>query len=179
MQIQHSLNLRVGVSEKSLQIPSFDLGSFLIKFWREIKLWTFDNRILSYCLEAPEKIFVIWYICMIFPIKSCPSKNRHFLWNNRGKQDPASTKQKTGWTIHSFPWSYLVWKRVSLWMWSLGGSQHPFSCVLGHFRRGDDQTNEQPGDPSASLLLTSEKAVFCNNQWLWQLLSEKAMKNTF
>ena len=24
-----------------------------------------------------------------------------------------------------------------------------------------NQTNEQPGDPSASLLLTSEKAVFC------------------
>ena len=29
-------------------------------------------------------------------------------------QDPASTMQKTGWTIHSF---FLIWKRVSLWMW--------------------------------------------------------------
>ena len=35
------------------------------------------------------------------------------------------------------------------------GSQHPFSCVLGHFRHGDERTNNQPGDPSASLLLTS------------------------
>ena len=26
-----------------------------------------------------------------------------------------------------------------------------------------ERTNEQPGDPSASLLLTSEKAVFCKN----------------
>ena len=54
-----------------------------------------------------------------------------------------------------FSWSCLVWKRVSLWLWSLGGSQQPFSSVLGHFRHGDDQMNEQPGDPSASLLLTS------------------------
>ena len=36
-------------------------------------------------------------------------------------------------------------------MWSLGGRQQPFSCVLGHFRHG----HEQPGDPRASLLLTS------------------------
>ena len=26
----------------------------------------------------------------------------------------------------------------------------------------NNRRNEQPGDPSASLLLTSEKAVFCN-----------------
>ena len=70
--------------------------------------------------------------------------------------------QKTG-------WSYLVWKRVSLWMWSLGGSQQPFSCVLGHFRHGVKRTNEQSGDPSASLLLTSEKAVFCNCHFWWQV----------
>ena len=30
-------------------------------------------------------------------------------------------------------WSCLVSKRVSLWMWSPGGSQQPFSCVLGPF----------------------------------------------
>ena len=40
-----------------------------------------------------------------------------------------------------FSWSCLVWKRVSLWMWSLGGSQQPFSCVLGHFRHGDEESN--------------------------------------
>ena len=57
----------------------------------------------------------------------------------------------------------LVWKRFLPSMWSLGVSQQPFSCVLGNFPHGDDnQTNEQPGDPSASRLLTSEKAVFCN-----------------
>ena len=55
-----------------------------------------------------------------------------------------------------FSWSCLVWKRVLLWIWSLGGSQQPFFCVLGHFRHGDKRTNErQPGDPSASLPLTS------------------------
>ena len=43
--------------------------------------------------------------------------------------------QKTG-----FSWSCLFWKRVSLWMWSLGGRQQPFYCVLGHFRHDDKRT---------------------------------------
>ena len=30
------------------------------------------------------------------------------------------------------------------------------------YKHTNKQTNEQPGYPSASLLLTSEKAVFCN-----------------
>ena len=32
----------------------------------------------------------------------------------------------------------LVWKRFLPWMWSLGVSQQPFSCVLGNFPYGDD-----------------------------------------
>ena len=43
-----------------------------------------------------------------------------------------------------------------------GGSQWPFSCILDHFWQGDNRTNERPGDPRASLLLTSEKAVIWN-----------------
>ena len=64
-------------------------------------------------------------------------------------------------------WSCLVWKRILLWMWSLGGRQQPFSCVLGHFRQGDKQTNEQPGEPSASLLLTSvRRQSFAKSKWI-------------
>ena len=33
-----------------------------------------------------------------------------------------------------------------------------YGCVFGHFRRGGEKPNKQPGDPRASLLLTSEKA---------------------
>ena len=36
-----------------------------------------------------------------------------------------------------------------------GQSQQLFVCVFSHFRHGDERTTEQPGDPSASLLLTS------------------------
>ena len=36
-----------------------------------------------------------------------------------------------------------------------GRSQQLFVCVFSHFWHGDEQTNKQPGDPSASLLLTS------------------------
>ena len=55
-------------------------------------------------------------------------------------------------------------------IWSLGRSQQLFFCVFSHFRHGHEQTNErQPGDPSASLLLTSEKAVFCKMWCQWQI----------
>ena len=40
-------------------------------------------------------------------------------------------------------------------MWSLGPSQRPFSAWW--------RALNQPGDPKASLLMTSEKAVFCKN----------------
>ena len=61
------------------------------------------------------------------------------------------------------PWIHLPSSGL-VRIWSLGRSQQLFFCVFSHFRHGDDQTNEQPGDPSASLLLTSEKAVFCKNR---------------
>ena len=81
------------------------------------------------------------------------------------EQDPVSTMQKTGWTIFPLFWSGLVWKTVSPWIRSLRGSQQPFSCVLGHFWHGDDKrTTNQPADPRASLLLTSEKAVVFKGQ---------------
>ena len=68
------------------------------------------------------------------------------------KQDPVSTLQKTGWTILSLSWSCLVWKRVSLWMWSLGGSQQTFFCAFGRFRHGEDK---QTNDPASLLLVAS------------------------
>ena len=50
-------------------------------------------------------------------------------------------------------WSFLVWKRVSLWMWSLGGSSNHFPVYWAIF--GMVTNKRQPGDPRASLLLTS------------------------
>ena len=43
-------------------------------------------------------------------------------------------------------------------MWKLGDSQQSFFCAIGKL-----MATKQLGDPSASLLLTSEKAVFCKN----------------
>ena len=40
-----------------------------------------------------------------------------------------------------FSWSCLVWKSVYFWIWSLVDSHQQFSCVLGHFWYGDEQTN--------------------------------------
>ena len=49
------------------------------------------------------------------------------------------------------------------------------SCILGHFRHGEEQTLNQPDDPRASLLLTTEKAVFCNIVHHFQVLSTISM----
>ena len=63
------------------------------------------------------------------------------------------------------------WKVFCQWPRFLGRSQQPYYCVRGHFDRVTNKlTNTQPGDSSASLPLTSEKAVFCNIIWftlLW------------
>ena len=40
-----------------------------------------------------------------------------------------------------------------------------YSAIFGMVT--NDRTNKQPGDPSASLLLTSKKAVFCNLVKMW------------
>ena len=59
------------------------------------------------------------------------------------KQDPVSTMQKAGWTSHS---SFLALSglekgfTLDVITLALGGSQLPFSCVLGHFWHGDEQT---------------------------------------
>ena len=82
------------------------------------------------------------------------------------EQDPVSIMQDFVGRLFLIPG--LVWsgKGYHLWMWSLWGSQHqPFTYVLGHLRHGDNRTNEQLGDPRASLLLTSDKTVFCKNEF--------------
>ena len=50
--------------------------------------------------------------------------------------------------------SILVWKRGHMVMITMGQST-AISCVLRHFRHDDNQPTKQPGDPIASLLLTS------------------------
>ena len=55
--------------------------------------------------------------------------------------DPVSAMQKTGRTNYS---TFLVWfgleRRLTVDVISRGQStQQPFSCVLGHFRHGDEQ----------------------------------------
>ena len=79
------------------------------------------------------------------------------------------------------PWKRLAWPimpdmvlsgkgyHLCNCMWSLWGIEKPFFCALGLFRHGD---NWQPCDHSASLLLTSEKAVFCNceRKMVWKNL---------
>ena len=70
-------------------------------------------------------------------------------------QDPVSTIQKTGLTNYS---SFLGWSGP------FGAVNSHFFCVFGHFWHPDTRTTNQLGDPSASLLSSSEKAVSCNSR---------------
>ena len=95
------------------------------------------------------------------------SKKRKF------EQGPVSTMQETDSTNYS---SFLVWSGLEK-SFTFGcdrsqGALNSHLCVLGHFQHGDTQpkkqTNEQPGVPSESLILTkSEKAGCCNSVLLW------------
>ena len=70
------------------------------------------------------------------------------------KQDPVSTMQKTGWTIHSpFLVLFGLKKNFTLDVITRGQATTIFLCI-GPFSAWS-RTTEQPGDPRASLLLTS------------------------
>ena len=61
---------------------------------------------------------------------------------------------------------FMVWSGMELW--SLGCSQQPFSCIQGNLGMvTTKRTNKQPSDPRASLLLSSEKAVFAKSGFLY------------
>ena len=62
--------------------------------------------------------------------------------------------------IIPFSWSNVVWKRISHWMWTFWGSQKRFSCVLGHFRHGDNRTTNR-----LILMQTCSWPVWEGNLW--------------
>ena len=82
------------------------------------------------------------------------------------KQGPVSTMQKTSWTIHS---SFLVLpgleKGFTLDVITRGAvnNHSPMYLAIFSMVTTNDQTTKQASGPSKSLLLTSEKAVFCNS----------------
>ena len=91
--------------------------------------------------------------------------------NRTTEQDPVSTMQKTGLTNSSLMvWSGL--KKCITCVITMGQSTAIlaiFSMVMNNW------PNKQPGGPSASLHLTSEKAVFCSfmSSW-WMEVQENA-----
>ena len=79
------------------------------------------------------------------------------LADSRDQQDPECRlcKRLVG-PIIFLSWSGLVWKSCITY----GFDQQ--DTVNNHWHGDGDRTKKQPGNPRASLLLTSEKAVFCN-----------------
>ena len=72
-----------------------------------------------------------------------------------------------GWTNSSL---FLIWNRFSPCVWLLGGIQHPFSCLFGHFRhRTNKRTPNQPNQNAeiwlkifpSLLLLSSVNPPLC------------------
>ena len=85
------------------------------------------------------------------------------------------------WLDHSFLFTRLVWCGKGFpcgyWIWSQGGSQQPFSSVLGHFWHGDTQTNKRPNkkpcDPNAACPWPVRKQSFAVSEYLNQLCSNR------
>ena len=82
--------------------------------------------------------------------KYLPKIEKHFMKIKRNKTQRLLCKSLAR-TIIPDSWSGLE----NSFTFGCGRSQQPFVCVLSHFRNGDKQSNNQPGDPSESLLLTS------------------------
>ena len=66
------------------------------------------------------------------------------------------------WLNHSFLCPGLVWsqKEFHFGCDHQGAVNNHFPVYWGLFRHGDEQPNNQPGDPSASLLLTSVRRQY-------------------
>ena len=75
------------------------------------------------------------------------------------RQGPVSNMQRLAGPMVPFSWSYPVWSGfLPMALITRMRSITIFLCASLFW-----QTNKQPSDLRASLLLTSEKAVFCNN----------------
>ena len=69
----------------------------------------------------------------------------------QGQQDQGTSAQKTVWVWSGFDHMGAVNSYFSV-----------YSAIFGMVTNNNNQPTNQTGDPSASLLSTSEKAVFCN-----------------
>ena len=109
------------------------------------------EEILHFAKPSVQKLFLLlWENSLTFQKALCVPVMQRM---ERNKTQCQLCKRLAGPFI-PFSWSCLLWKRVSLWSWSLGGSQQLFSFVLGHLT-SNKKTTKQPGDPSVSLLLIS------------------------
>ena len=102
--------------------------------------------LLSWFLYHASSLFIFGYLLQkqgqIVLERSARLNLDLKIWRKKNKTQCQLCKRLAGPFI-PLSWYCLVWKRVSLWMWPRGGSQQPFSCVLGHFPHGDKQTNER------------------------------------
>ena len=78
------------------------------------------------------------------------------------KETQCQLCKRLAWPIIPHSWSGLVWKRVSLVDVIIMQQSRTIFLSICPFSAWW-QPNEQQCDPRASLLLTSEKAVFCKN----------------
>ena len=100
---------------------------------------------------------------------------KHFIF----EQDPVSTMQKTGWTNHSSFLVLLSGFQFGWIHWGAVNNHFPVIWLFLSWWQTNKQTNDQIGDPSASVLSTSEKAVFCKiYQFTFHTLSYLAVQNT-
>ena len=139
-------------------------GSFLFtqetrNIWQNKYAVITCDRVINICLLILKcllsSIYQIWVGLECKPNKGTQLDHH----DNKTQCQPC---KRLAWPIIPQSWSGLAWKSVSpMDVITLGQSTTIFLCIRPFSMRTKQPTKQQ-GDPSASLLLTSENAVYCN-----------------
>ena len=139
-------------------------GSFLFtqetrNIWQNKYAVITCDKVINICLLILKcllsSIYQIWVGLEYKPNKGTQLDHH----DNKTQCQPC---KRLAWPIIPQSWSGLAWKSVSpMDVITLGQSTTIFLCIRPFSMRTKQPTKQQ-GDPSASLLLTSENAVYCN-----------------
>ena len=105
---------------------------------------------------------------------SAPSRHiKRLQSTNRNKTRP-SVNYRKDWLHHSFLFPGLVWSGKGFHfgfdhLWAVNNHFSVYWAIFGMVT-SNKRLNNQPGDLCANLLLTSEKAVFCNKSHKYSCL---------
>ena len=153
------------------------MSSLITKFFWPLPMWPklnwtkiafLSNPSPIHCLEKNHETSILpMFVIHSFPVISNANKTQCQLWKRlTGQWRDVSIVVNSG-GIYPASAGETYWGKIHTGE-IYPGKIYPLQiCIPKRMRTTEDQPIKQPGDPSAGLLLTSEKAVFCNMCWKW------------